>query len=99
MDEDAKLVPLVKLDGQEFLVDIDNRRFIDTNDLNKCINMHSQRGRDMINEMAGMEWRCFSVYPGKDGMEVCDTKDLCLTKGLFSITERGPSRVTEDLEV
>ena len=71
MNEQAELLPIVKLGGKEFLVDIDNREFIDTNDLNNCINMHSKKGRNMVNEMAGQEWRCFGVYPGKqDGMEV-----------------------------
>ena len=71
VDENAELVPVVKLDGKEFLVDIYNREFIEVNDLNNCINMHSKKGRDMVNEMAGMEWNCFGVYPGKqDEMEV-----------------------------
>ena len=71
VDEQARLVPVVKLDGKEFLVDTENREFIDVNDLNNCINMHSKKGRDMVNEMADMEWHCFGVYPGKqDGMEV-----------------------------
>lgn len=71
MDEKAELLPIVKLGGKEFLVDIDNREFIDTNDLNHCISMHSEKGRDMANGMSDTEWHCFSVYPGKqDGMEV-----------------------------
>ena len=71
MDEQAELLPIVKLGGKKFLVDTENREFIETNDLNNCISMHSKRGRDMVNEMAGMEWRCFGVYPGKqNGMEV-----------------------------
>ena len=71
MDETTRVLPLVKLQGREFLVDIDNREFIETNDLNKSIHMPSKKGRDMVNEMAGLEWHCFSVYPGKqDGMEV-----------------------------
>ena len=71
MVEGTRLLPVVILNGREFLVDIENKRFIETNDLNCYINMHSKRGRDMVNEMAGVEWRCFGVYPGKqDGMEV-----------------------------
>lgn len=70
-NENAQLVPLVKLSGKEFLVDIKNREFVDKNDLNRCIDMHSTQGRNMINEMLGIEWRCFAVYPGKqDGTEV-----------------------------
>ena len=71
MDEDKRLVPVAKLQGREFLVDIENREFVDTNDLNNCISMHSRKGRAMVSEMAGREWHCFSVYPGKqDGMAV-----------------------------
>jgi hypothetical protein len=71
MDKNEQLLPLVKLNGREFLVDMDNREFIDTNDLNNCIDMRSKRGRDMLDEMEGLEWCCFAVYPGRqDGMEV-----------------------------
>ena len=70
-NENAQLVPLIKLGNKEFLVDIDNREFVDKNDLNHCIDMRSKQGRNMVNEMLGIEWRCFAVYPGKqDGMEV-----------------------------
>ena len=70
-NEHAQLVPLVELDGKEFLVDIDNREFVDKNDLSCCIDMHSKRGRNMVSEMAGMEWRCFAVYPDRqDELEV-----------------------------
>ena len=60
-----QLVPLVKLGNREFLVDLDNREFVDTDDLNHCIDMQSKQGRNMVDEMLGMEWRCFAVYPGK----------------------------------
>ena len=70
-NENAQLVPLVKLGGKEYLVDIDNRQFIDIEDLNRCINMHSMQGRDMVKEMTDTEWRCYSVYHDKnDGLEV-----------------------------
>ncbi|MCP4608767.1 MAG: hypothetical protein GY845_08640 [Planctomycetes bacterium] len=63
VDENAQLVPLVKLGNKKFFVDIDNREFVDKNDSNHCINMHSKQGRNMVNEMLGMEWRCHAVYP------------------------------------
>jgi len=70
-NENAQLVPLVKLSGKEFLVDIDNREFVDKNDLNHCIDMHSKQGHSMVNKMLGMEWRCYAVYPDKrDKLEV-----------------------------
>ena len=56
---------MVTLGNKEFLVDLDNREFVDTNDLNHCIDMHSKQGRNMANEMLGMEWHCFVVYTGK----------------------------------
>ena len=69
MNEEARLLPVVKLDGREFLVDIENRGFIDTDDLNRCIPMHSKLGHAMVAAMEGREWNCFAVYPGR-GMEV-----------------------------
>lgn len=63
--ENDQLVPLVKLGTREFLVDVENREFVDTSDLNHCIDMHSKQGRSMVDEMLGMEWRCFAMYPGK----------------------------------
>ena len=60
---DEKLVPLVKIGNREFFVDLDNREFVDANDTNHCINMHSKQGRNMVNEMIGMEWHSFAVYP------------------------------------
>ena len=71
MDDDARLLPVVEPVGKEFLVDIENREFIDTSHANGGISMHSPKGRALVNEMAGLEWRCFRVWPGKqDGMEV-----------------------------
>ena len=71
-EEDSQLVPLVKLGSREFLVDIENRQFIDNDDVSRCIDMHSARGRAMVDEMEGTEWRCFTLYPGRDdgGLEV-----------------------------
>ena len=71
MDEDTRMLPVVELHGKEFLVDIENREFIETDELNHCISMHSKKGRDMVSEMVDTEWRCYAVYPGKqEGMEV-----------------------------
>jgi len=71
VNENAQLVPLVELSGQKFLVDIDNRQFVDNNDLNHCIDMHSKKGRELVNEMLGVEWRTFGIYPrDEDGMKV-----------------------------
>ena len=69
MNENTKLLPVVKLDGREFLVDIESREFIDTGDLSYCISMYSRKGHAMVNAMEGREWNCFAVYP-RDGMEV-----------------------------
>lgn len=70
-DKKARLVPVLKLGDREYLVDIEKREFIDTNDLNNCISMHSHQGRVMVNEMASLTRNCLSVYPDRqDGMEV-----------------------------
>lgn len=71
MNENTYLVPLVELNGNEYLVDIKNRLLIDSNDFKNCIDMRSKKGRKMVDEMAGTEWHNFVVYPDKeDGMEV-----------------------------
>ena len=67
MNENTKLLPVVKLDGREFLVDIENREFVDTGDLDLCIPMHSKQGHAIVEAMEGREWNCFAIYP-KDGM-------------------------------
>ena len=69
MNEHTKLLPVVRLDGKEFLADIENQRFIDTDDLSCCIPMYSKRGHAMVTAMEDREWNCFAVYP-RDGMEV-----------------------------
>jgi hypothetical protein len=71
MDENSRLVPLVKLGDREYLVDIDNREIVDAQARSRCIDMHSARGRKLLDEMPGQEWRCFAVYSRKeDKLEV-----------------------------
>ena len=69
MNEHTRLLPVLELDGREFLVDIDNHQFINTDDLSHCISMHSKQGDALVNAMQDTEWRSFVVYPD-EGVEV-----------------------------
>ena len=68
-DEDKKvlgsqLLPMVELDGCEFLVDVENRLFRNFKDPNEIIGMHSQQGRKMVNEMQGSNWKSYGLSTG-----------------------------------
>ena len=69
MNEHTRLLPVLELDGREFLVDIDNHQFINTDDLSHCISMYSKQGDALVNAMQDTEWRSFVVYPD-EGVEV-----------------------------
>ena len=45
MEQDARLLPVVKLYGEEFVVDVDSREFRDVDDPENVVNMHSAEGR------------------------------------------------------
>jgi len=70
MEDTRRLLPVVEFNNKEFFVDIENREFRDVNDADSAINMHSQRGREMVVQMQGTEWRRFAVEPGTKGLEV-----------------------------
>jgi hypothetical protein len=70
MEDTRRLLPVVEFDNKEFLVDIDNREFKDINDMDSAVNMHSRKGRKMVELMQGTEWRRFAIEPGMKGIEV-----------------------------
>jgi hypothetical protein len=71
MNQDAKLLPMAKVLGREFLIDIENRELRDFNDPENVISMHSPIGRQIIKEMQGTEWNSMGISTGRqDGFEV-----------------------------
>jgi hypothetical protein len=69
--KEPRLLPIVKLHGIEYLVDIEQREFREFKNPDNVINMHSEKGRQIVNEIVGGQWNSFGVdsYPRK-GMEV-----------------------------
>jgi len=52
-------LPVVKLDGFEYLVDIENRSFRQCLDPSSQVSFYSDTGREMIKALRGKEWRVF----------------------------------------
>lgn len=69
--KEPRLLPIVKLDGAEYLVDVEQREFREFKNPDNVVNMHSEKGRQIVNEIAGRQWDSFGVdsYPQK-GIEV-----------------------------
>ena len=64
MNQDGKLLPIARLYGKEFLVDIENRQFRNFRDPDEVIWMYSERGRQMVKDMQGSSWDSFGVLTG-----------------------------------
>ena len=73
-DSGAKLLPILKVDGIEYLVDVEHRELREFNDPANVINMHSKRGRKIVGESLGQQWHCFSLDKKmiKDGNEMVE---------------------------
>ena len=69
--KEPKLLPIVKLHGIEYLVDIEQREFREFKNPDNVVNMHSEKGRQFVKQIVGGQWDSFGVdsYPRK-GMEV-----------------------------
>jgi hypothetical protein len=59
--QEPRLLPVAKLNGQEFLVDVENRQFRNFNEPGEVIRMHSQLGRKMLKDMQGSGWSCHGL--------------------------------------
>lgn len=64
MKQGTKLLPIAKLYGREFLVDIENRQFINFRNTDEVIWMHSEKGRQMVKDMQGSSWESYGVSTG-----------------------------------
>jgi hypothetical protein len=65
ISQDAKLLPIAKVLGRDFLVDIDNRELRDFDDPDNVIKMHSPIGRQIISEMQGTNWNSCGISTGR----------------------------------
>jgi len=63
-EQEPRLLPVVELFGKEFVVDVESRQFRDVDDPGNTVNMHSDEGRKMVEEVAGTEWRVYRVDRG-----------------------------------
>ena len=62
---DATLLPLAKVHGREFLVDVENRQFRDFNHPDVVIKMHSAAGRELLEQMKGTDWNGRGISTGR----------------------------------
>ena len=73
MNGNAKLLPLAKIDGKDFLVDVVNREFRDFDNQGTVIKMHSPIGRQILRELQGTDWNSMGISTGRQ-------KDLVVQK-------------------
>ena len=71
-DSGAKLLPILKVDGIEYLVDVEHRELREFNDPANVINMHSKRGRKIVEETLGQQGHCL----GLDKKMVRDSNEM-----------------------
>ena len=67
MNQDTKLLPVIKLYGKEFLVDVERREFRDFDDPDNVVKMHSPVGRQLIKEIQGTDWNSMGISTGRQG--------------------------------
>jgi hypothetical protein len=65
MDSDIELLPLTKIDGREFLVDVEHREFRDFDDPCNVIKMHTLVGRRILRKMQGTYWNSSGISTGR----------------------------------
>ena len=63
--QEPRLRPMTKLNGRDFLVDIENRHFRNFTNPDEVIEMHSQRGRKMLKDMQASKWESYGLSTGK----------------------------------
>jgi len=63
-EKKSRLLPVAKVDGREFLVDVENRQFRNFTNPDEVIGMHSTQGRQMVKDMQGSAWKSYCVSTG-----------------------------------
>ena len=69
VDENARLLPIVQLDGVEWLIDAERRQLRQFKHRRSVVHMHSPQGRRMVQAMQGTEWRCYGIDQGTEQAE------------------------------
>ena len=54
-DNGPWMLPIVEIDGKEYLVDIEQREYREFKNSANVISMHSEQGRRIVNEIAGRQ--------------------------------------------
>lgn len=67
MNQDTKLLPIAKIGGRDFLVDVEHREFRDFDNTDTVIKMHSPVGRHILREMQGSSWNSMGISTGRQG--------------------------------
>ena len=62
--QEPRLLPVTKLNGQEFLVDVENRQFRNFKDSDDVVEMHSEQGRKMVRQMQDSDWKSYGLSTG-----------------------------------
>jgi hypothetical protein len=70
VDSEPRLLPVVEVDGHEFLVDVENRQFRNHTNPDEIISMHSEQGRKMVKDMQGSKWNCHGLFTETNKAEV-----------------------------
>jgi len=65
ISQDTKLLPIARVLGRDFLVDVEHREFRDFDDPDNVIKMHSPTGRQIISEMQGTQWNSMGISTGR----------------------------------
>ena len=65
MEQEIKLLPITKIDGREFLIDIENREFRDFDNPENIIKMHSPVGRQVLSDIQGTQWNSMGISTGR----------------------------------
>ena len=70
-EKESCLLPIVKVDGTEYIVDVEQREFREFGNPDNAVNMHSDKGRQIVNDIVGGQWESYATasYPQK-GLEV-----------------------------
>lgn len=70
-EKESCLLPIVKVNGTEYLVDVEQREFREFGNPDNAVNMHSDKGRQIVNEIQGTEWDSMGISTGRQkGLEV-----------------------------
>ena len=61
MENEPWLQPIVEAFGTEYLVDIEQREFREFKNPAHVIDMHSEKGRQILRECLGQQWYSFGL--------------------------------------